>query len=182
MKSTGFSLLELIISLFLISLILGLLYGVLSMTSNITKESISLGKREDHLRIFYNIFEKDLIAARKKGFKGSSSELSFYTSHLAKYNKRKVNYIFRKDGSLVYITSQDLFDNKKSEVLLKNLKDFKLMYLYSNEDEKWKSEWDSEKEKRLPYMVKVFVEDDKKGIMIPIFTMWKAPSFKEEHE
>lgn len=177
--SAGFSLLELIISLFLITLILGLLYGVLNMASNITKEGINVGRFEDHLRIFYTLLEKDLISSYPKEFHGEKSSLEFFTTHLSRYGRRRVKYLFT-GGKVIYTSSEYLFDKKIEEVLIEGLRGIRFSYLYNLEDNKWRESWSSEKEKRLPYMVKIYVNNDKEGLIIPILSVWKSPSFKEE--
>ena len=177
--SPGFSLLELIVSLFLITLILGLLYGVLNMASNITKEGVKVGKFEDHLRIFYTLLEKDLISSYPKEFHGGKTSLEFFTTHLSNYGRRRVKYLFT-GGKVIYNSSEYLFDKEVEEVLIEGLTGIRFSYLYNLEDDKWKDSWDSEKEKRLPYMVKVYINNDKEGLIIPILSVWKSPSFKEE--
>ena len=177
--SACFSLLELIISLFLITLILGLLYGVLNMASNITKEGINVGRFEDHLRIFYTLLEKDLISLYPKEFHGDKSSLEFFTTHLSIYGRRRVKYLFT-GGKVIYTSSEYLFDKKIEEVLIEGLTGIRFSYLYNLEDNKWRESWSSEKEKRLPYMVKIYVNNDKEGLIIPILSVWKSPSFKEE--
>lgn len=174
-KDRGFTLIEVLVSLFILSIIFAILYGTFSTTHTTIRELE--GRLEDNrtLRTALQIISKDLRAAYISGrdtktlFKGVNTSkdlaapmLSFttYTPYQREGSLRvlRVEYLLKtgnKDGIHTLVRrvmekdSQSVLDN---EELIEGMIEVELSYYDGKE---WKEDWNSSISKSLPYGIKM---------------------------
>lgn len=174
-RSAGFTLIELIIAITILSLITVIIGGAFRLGIQAWEKGEKETGDSQRLRVLSSLLSQQLksfypyeIKMEDKDekvvlFKGESDSITFVTTLTdSSYGGFKwVKYVFR-DGALFYMEGllpdkkfQEKIKNKnkdKEEIIDKNIDEFKFSY-FSSDDDEWKESWDFGED--LPGAVKV---------------------------
>lgn len=188
LTSKGFTLVEILIAVAIVSLILTIIYGSYASsidTMNYTRKKmdafsmvrLTLSRMNEELTSsFFSEDDKDVMFSgeeRKIDFISSSHERIFKDSK--EYDLSEIGYFTEaaEEGESLCLwrredrtPDDDVLEGGEKEKLMEGLKGIEFKYY---DGEEWRNEWDSKQEFRLPQAVKVILKFPEKELSTTAF-------------
>lgn len=181
----GFTLLEILIALFVFAIISSITASVLYQTFDTKKRVLSHMKRLAEIELALSLIESDTRQVVSGSllntdlFKGDSKEVSFISKRFVsphitfkQSNLEKISY--QCESGQLKRTSSSLFfdasnDNKRQKILLKNLKKCEISYLNHTLDMVPTWQQNNLQQSKLPLGLRLTLDIEKTGEMVLLF-------------
>ncbi len=184
-NETGLTLIEVLISLSLMALILGVLSQFLYSGVRVQNKNAQAYERQYLLKSLYQVFSSDLAALTagpylpEKAFLGKEYELSFWREDSA--GLVQIKYRYSLPEKKLYKSIGFWGSAPEETVLFEGLTDWKFQY-YQAKNKNWLLEWDPDLKEETPRLISISFKTggkDFQKIVLPVRVGW---SMDNNHE
>lgn len=188
-RQAGFTLMEVVISITILALTLGVLFGAMHLGVRTWERDTSLADTFQRHRVLVDQLAQELRSSvlnarnEKIVFQGTREELKFFTAtgslqdkrgaHLMRavsYRARQKDGLVLHEGPLGLPPSDDSFSKGTDTVLSPDVRELRFEYLDPESSQGvWLNAWDSKVKRRLPAAVRLAIRyEDEKEPMPPV--------------